>query len=103
MGKHALIFMVVIPKEGLAGGPSLGMTLTMKLYSAAFTDYIFYLMLYCYTYQSFFWCDNDKDRKARFPMTRLKFEISGSCIVNGTSLNEISACESEFNDCCNSP
>ncbi len=37
-------FVLVIPKEGLAGwgpgNPSLGMTPTIKLYSAAITDYI---------------------------------------------------------------
>ncbi len=38
------IFVVVIPKEGLAGwgptNPSLGMTPTIKYYSTAFIDYI---------------------------------------------------------------
>ena len=38
------VFGVVIPKEGLAGWgsakPSLGMTQTIKYYSAAFIDYI---------------------------------------------------------------
>ncbi len=38
------VFVVVIPKEGLAGwgptNPSLGMTPTMKYYSTAFIDYI---------------------------------------------------------------
>ena len=38
------VFLVVIPKEGLAGwvpaNPSLGMTLTIKYYSTAFIDYI---------------------------------------------------------------
>ncbi len=47
-GKMCLkIFVVVIPKEGLAGiggqgpaNPSLGMTPTIKFYSATFTDYV---------------------------------------------------------------
>ncbi len=41
-GKFCLkVFVVVIPKEGLGPtNPSLGMTPTIELYSAAFKDYI---------------------------------------------------------------
>ena len=64
------------------------MTPTIKLYTAAFTDnctltlktLYFFLCSWCHTKrrigetptrQSFFWYDNDKNLKGRFPVTRM--------------------------------
>ena len=85
-GKSCLkIFIVSIPKEGLMGLRTLVMTLTLKLYPAAFTYYILKSMSHQkkewrgparqilhwrgHARQSFFLYGNYKDLKARFPMT----------------------------------
>ena len=61
--------------------PSLGMTQTIKLYSAAFTDYVMQSVSYqmkdwqVTAHRSFFGYDNNKDLKAPLPMTQLQYYL----------------------------
>ena len=76
------IFVVVIPKQGLAGRALpilLGMTPTIILHSSAFKDYTCILLSVSYPKKdwwgparhSFFGYDNDKDIEAHFLVTWL--------------------------------
>ena len=86
------VFVVVIPKEGLAGwdpaNPSLGMTPTINYCSTAFIDYILQSVSYptkigrAPARPSFFGYGNDKELKVCFLMMRVECGFTVKCPIS---------------------